>query len=134
MGDVIDTVRDSVPELLFRADRDAAQIQPQQSKIRKGRMAGICATRTAGYSSDGSCGAPLRGTIGLMEFDFCAARHVELDDVGDQDDCLRPSPGLAHREPNGFRPIDEQAAAQAALVLRNPATPAVFADEETRGA
>jgi hypothetical protein len=62
-----------------------------------------------------------------------AARHVELEHAGDQDDGLRLTPSLAHRESNGFRPIDEQSAAQASLVLRDPAAVAVHADEEACG-
>jgi hypothetical protein len=59
------------------------------------------------------------------------AAHVELEHAGNHSDRLRPSAGLVHGIADGFVAIDEEAAAQTALVLDDPMAATISADQES---
>jgi len=67
---------------------------------------------------------------GRLAQDARLGTQIELENAGNHDDGLGPMSILEHREPERFRPIDEQAAAKVLLVLNNPVTAAVLTDEE----
>jgi hypothetical protein len=56
--------------------------------------------------------------------------YIQLEDTRDHDDGLRPVPILEHCEPEGFSPVDEEAAAEPLLILHDPMAVAVLPDAE----
>jgi hypothetical protein len=58
------------------------------------------------------------------------SRHVELKDAADDNASLRTVPILSPHEAKRLGPVDEQTAADSALVLHNPVAVAILADHE----
>jgi hypothetical protein len=58
------------------------------------------------------------------------ASQIELKNAGNHDDGLGLMSVLEHREPERFRPVDEQAAAKVLLVLNDPVSAAVLTNKE----
>jgi hypothetical protein len=58
------------------------------------------------------------------------AMHIEFKDARNQDDGLRSVAVLEHRKPKRRDAIDEESAAQAALVLNDPVSAAVLAHQK----
>ena len=56
--------------------------------------------------------------------------HIELQNTGNQDNGLRPIAVLKHGKPERLGTIDEDPAAEAALVPNNPVPPAILADHK----
>ena len=54
--------------------------------------------------------------------------HIELENTGNHDHGLRPIAVLKHGKPDRLGAIDEDPAAEAALVPNNPIPPAVLAE------
>src|SRR4051812_42140679 len=70
----------------------------------------------------------IRGAIACCRL----AAHVELENPRNHDDGLRALAVFEHRKFQGLRPIHEQAAAEAVLILNHPVAAAVPADQEHR--
>jgi hypothetical protein len=61
-----------------------------------------------------------------------AAIHIEFEDARNHEDALRPMSVLEHGKPERLGPIDEDSAAHTALVLNDPITLPVLADQKER--
>jgi hypothetical protein len=58
--------------------------------------------------------------------------HIELENTGNHDHCLRSTALVKHGKPDRLGTIDEDPTAEAALVPNNPITPAVLPDQKQR--
>jgi hypothetical protein len=66
---------------------------------------------------------------------MCGTRftaHIELENTDNHDHGLRPIAVLKHGKPERLGAVDEDPAAEAALVLNDPIPPTILADQKER--
>jgi hypothetical protein len=56
--------------------------------------------------------------------------HVEFEYTRNHRDCPRAASAGVHGKTHGFRPLNEQSPAEAALILHHPAAAAILSDKK----